>query len=367
MARLLLDIPAGTTETVASGETQDTATVTNAGTFENAGTQTVGGLDLQSSSVDIDAASGATTRVRSLASSAIDIDTASATLTRTRTLASNSADIDAASAELFAARAIRGVATDVDAGSASLDRTRTLSGTSTDVDALTTALERLRSLASESADVDAVNAELERIRELASDSVDVTNGAGDLKRLRDLSGTASDPDKATGLILILVVPQATRPVATIEEILEKSEILWQETPPDVQNYWDVTQQERTPGADQPPRVYVWQPASESHDRFSLDSQNSGTSGRGQTDDTTTVECLIYSLDPQEVVQYADDVRDILQFYYDDNKELTNFQTIEPSATNDYREQNNARQTEAYVMSVEVDLRGLQDAAELPEF
>jgi len=360
MARTILNIPSGTTKTVAAGETQDTATVTNAGTFENAGTQTVGGLDLSGTGVDIDATSATLLRVRELASTATDVDASSGSVVRFRPLTGDSTDIDVATSDLFAARAITGTATDIDASTATLDRQRDLTGTSADIDAITGTLKRIRALASTATDVDAADAELKRLRRLASQSTDIDASTGDLKRIRDLFGESEDIDSSIGALLVLIVPQSTRPVGTIREILAEIPVGWKNDPPNVQNYWDVAQQERTPGADQPARVYVWQPASESHDRFSLDTRPNNP----QTDDTTTVECLIYSLDAQEVLDYADDLRNILQFYYDDNKDLTNFTTIEPVNTNDYREQNQKRQTDAYVMSVEIELRSIQPAADL---
>jgi len=124
----------------------------------------------------------------------------------------------------------------------------------------------------------------------------------------------------------------------------------------VKNYWDEAQSERGQAADQPPRLYVWQPASESHDKFSLDGDTS--------DDSVTIEVLIYSLDEIEAKRYAADVRGILQLYINDNKDVTQYTDIKPVATNDYRQQSNHRATDQYVLSVEIDMRTLQETGDL---
>jgi len=252
MVRTELVIASGETETVASGETQDTATVSNAGTFENAGTNTAGGQELTTLSTDIDASTSTLTRIRELDATAIDIDAATALL----------------------------------------------------------------------------------------------------NRIRELQATASDIDTATASAFILVGVESERAVATVKEILTRTkDKRWSIDPPTVLNYWDRTQQERGQGADQPAEIYVWETAGKDIERFSLDNDS--------THDTASVEALIYSLDAEEVIDYAEDARNNIEQFFDDNKEASSWQTIEVTSVNDFREQTQRRSTDQYVVSLEIELEKIQ--------
>ena len=275
MVRTELVIASGTTETVASGVTQDTATVSNAGTFSNAGTNTAGGQELTTLSTDI----------------------------------------DTATADLLAGALLTGSATDIDQGTTTLSVRLLLSAAATDNDQ-STAL---------------------------------------LSRLRELTGSAADIDSATGGVAIIVSLVSERAVDSIIEILNTPEISdYRNQDPTVLNYWDRTQQERGQGADQPAEIYVWETAGKDIERFSLDNTS--------THDTASVEALIYSLDEQEVIDYAEDARNNIEQFFDDNKEETEWQTIEVTSVNDFREQTQRRSTDQYVVSLEIELEKIQEVA-----
>jgi hypothetical protein len=127
---------------------------------------------------------------------------------------------------------------------------------------------------------------------------------------------------------------------------------WTPDTPTIKRYWDDARSERGPGADQPGVLYVWSPTTSSLDRFSMD----GT----RFDRTDTVEVQIWALDAAESQQLQSDAADILGETIDDNAVNTPYSTVEPTGLNDFREQKPARQTDHYVMSVEVEARGLDE-------
>jgi hypothetical protein len=127
---------------------------------------------------------------------------------------------------------------------------------------------------------------------------------------------------------------------------------WTNAVPTVENYWDVAQSEKGPGADQPAELYVWSPATSDLEQFSMD---------GEKDDRTDqIEVQVWSLDPTEARQYQTDAARILGEYIDDNAVETPYSTVKPTGLNDYREQKAARRTDHYILSVEVEPRGLAD-------
>jgi hypothetical protein len=123
------------------------------------------------------------------------------------------------------------------------------------------------------------------------------------------------------------------------------------TDPEVKNYWDDSQQERGPGADQPAILYVWSPTGSSLERFAMDGD--------RFDRSDSVEVQAWSLDESETEQLQGDVTDILSQYLDDNKTETPYTDVAPVNEEDFREQNPARKTDHYVMSVEAATRGLE--------
>jgi hypothetical protein len=121
--------------------------------------------------------------------------------------------------------------------------------------------------------------------------------------------------------------------------------------PVVRPYWDDAQSEKGPGADQPAVIYVWSPTDSTLDRFSIDETEQEASH--------TVEVQIWSLDETEPVTLQNDVVRILSQYLNDNAIQTPYTELGPTTVSDFREQKNARVTEHYITSVEVETRGLE--------
>lgn len=126
--------------------------------------------------------------------------------------------------------------------------------------------------------------------------------------------------------------------------------VWGTTPPNVRSYWDDAQNEKGPGADQPAVIYVWSPVDSTLERFSIDD--------GELRENNTVEIQIWTLDEQEAVTLSNDIVEILSKYMADNKDRTPYAEVQPSGLSDFREQKNARMTNHYIMSVEIDTDGL---------
>jgi len=156
------------------------------------------------------------------------------------------------------------------------------------------------------------------------------------------------------------VTSAEHHVPAIIDLLEAAaSTAWpSHTAPDVFRYQDRSQQERGPGADQPPHLYVWSPTTSSLEQFTRD----GT----QFDRADVLDILVYSFDETESRQYRDAAVDILSSYLDDNKTATPYATVEPTSLNDYREQKVTRQTDHFVTGLEVEPRGLTPTREIDE-
>jgi hypothetical protein len=306
-------IASGDTVSVASGETADSLTVSNAGTLSNAGTYET-----------YDRVTPA------------DIDTATATATRTRALVSPATDIDTNTVALLRVRPLTASATDIDTASLTLARVRALTATAADIDASTPTLTRVRSL-------------------VVGPVEDIDAGTATATRLRSLLATAADTDATTADTFILPTVSVDAPADQIKSLLaQTSGGNWTGDKPTVKHYWDDAQGERGPGASQAPILYVWQPTGSTLDRFSMD----GT----RFDRGDTVEIQVWSLDEGRAVQVQRDVTDFISEYLDDNAVQTPASDIAPVTEDDFREQNPARKTDHYVMSVEIEIRGLQPTA-----
>jgi hypothetical protein len=151
------------------------------------------------------------------------------------------------------------------------------------------------------------------------------------------------------------VTSADHHVEAIIDLLQAADSSdWQHGVPSIRPFWEDTQQEKGPGADQPAIIYVWSPVDSSLERFSMDQTN--------LEVTNTVEAQVWSLDDQEAVDYLNDTIQVITNYLDDNKVQTPFADVQPSAASDFRAQNNARVTQHYILSVEVDTTGLISTA-----
>lgn len=149
------------------------------------------------------------------------------------------------------------------------------------------------------------------------------------------------------------VTNAGHAVQDVINLLENADPAeWTPEPPNVHRYWDVAQSEKGPGADQPDEIYVWSPTSTDLEQFSIDGD--------KFDQTDGIEVQIWSLDDVAVRQLQSDVTEILSGYLDDNAVATPYSTVKPTAENDFREQKMAQSTDHYIMSVELDTRGLSE-------
>lgn len=151
----------------------------------------------------------------------------------------------------------------------------------------------------------------------------------------------------------------TDAVSTIMDLLSvEDDRAWTIRAPQIKRWWDDAQSERGPGADQPGVLYVWSPTGSSLDRFSMDAQ--------VYDRNDTVEIQAWSLDEAETEQLRQDVVRILSAYLDDNETLTPFTDIQPTTSTDFREQKQARKTNHYIASVEVETTDLDRAGNRDE-
>jgi len=149
------------------------------------------------------------------------------------------------------------------------------------------------------------------------------------------------------------VTSAEHHVQVIIDLLQNADATeWTPATPTVKQWWDDAQSERGPGADQPGILYVWSPTGSTLDRFSIDGD------KFEREDA--IEVQAWTLDATETRQLQSDVVDILSQYLDDNERQTPYTDVQPTNTEDFREQKPARTTDHYVMSVEVETTDLQD-------
>lgn len=150
------------------------------------------------------------------------------------------------------------------------------------------------------------------------------------------------------------ITSADHHVPAIIDLLEAASATdWpSDTPPEVFRYQDRSQSERGPGAGQVPHLYVWSPTTSSLEQFTRD----GT----RFDRSDVLDILVYSLDETTARTYRDAAVEILSAFLDDNETQTPYSTVEPTGLNDYREQKATRQTQHFVLGLEVEPRGLTD-------
>jgi len=145
---------------------------------------------------------------------------------------------------------------------------------------------------------------------------------------------------------------ANHHVEAVIDLLQQATTWTTTQEPEVRQHWDDAQSEKGPGAGQPPVAYVWSPVDSSLDRFSMDEQYRVAN---------TVEIQFWSLDEQEPVTLLNDAISIMSQYLDDNKIQTPYTDVQPTSAADYREQNQARITDHYLTSLEVDTDGILNA------
>jgi len=240
--------------------------------------------------------------------------------------------------------------TDTAVATASLSVTLNSAGSDADTSSATITLIPSITLNSAGSDADTSAATITTAFRLSGVGTDTDTGGALPELLIRLTASANDTDTATTTPFFLInVVGVTDPVEAVEEILRlsKSTATTQFT---VKNWWEDAQSERGPGAGQPPVAYVWSPTGSTLDRFSIDAN--------RFNQTDTIEVQVWSLDAREAKLLQQDITEILSRYLDDNNERTEFVDVAPVVENDFRQQNPARDTEHYVLSVEVETRGL---------
>ena len=115
-------------------------------------------------------------------------------------------------------------------------------------------------------------------------------------------------------------------------------------PPRIVPIWEVDHNDRINYAD--PALYLWSPTDADISKFSIDGDNFLQD--------STVEILIFTLDPTQTKEYQSDVIDILSAYYDDNTDRTNFYEIAPQSAADLRNEHVSGRTDHYIASVTVE-------------
>lgn len=121
---------------------------------------------------------------------------------------------------------------------------------------------------------------------------------------------------------------------------------WTEPAPEVRKQWNWSPDQRENTKD--PALYVWSPVEGSLEAFDAEYSH--------IDDTQTVEINIWTLDPDTVDSYANDVIQFLSEYGNDNESNTVFHRIRPNSVNDLRQEKIARKTDHYVITVTTELR-----------
>jgi hypothetical protein len=295
-----VNVAAGQTLTVASGDTVESSEVINAGTVSNAGTvqaDLVQQLDAAAS--DTDTATATLQRNRSLTAAASDADTATATLQRNRSLIAAASDADTATAttNIIGRVELAGVASDTDTATATTDI-------------------------------------IGRV---------------------ELAGVASDTDTATATRKRqLEITAPNDPVQVVVDLLdaEGSGAFAVNGKPVIKRYFDDAPAERGPGAGQQPVIYVYSPTSATLDRHSMDDQ--------QFNRQNTLQVLIMSLQEDEVIDLVGSVVQILSQFLQDNRSSTPFNDLAPTQTSDFRRQTSARNTDHFVTQVTVETTNLPD-------
>lgn len=141
---------------------------------------------------------------------------------------------------------------------------------------------------------------------------------------------------------------STDPVDTIIDILDgTAQSNWPNgtKPSTIEKQWEHTFQWKKNQAN--PAAYVWSPERGSQDQFGPDHE---TKIRGET-----IDVDVWALDDSNVDSISGDVISILEDYWMDSQENTQWDRIRPESPDDRRAEKLARMTDHYVVSVRVAL------------
>lgn len=144
---------------------------------------------------------------------------------------------------------------------------------------------------------------------------------------------------------------ATDSVETVYDLLDGAQSsVWTNADPEVHHMWDVSARGRENNND--PSLYVWSPVEGDLSRFSADGDH--------LIDNQVVEISVWTLDSINTTEYAEDVIDLLGDYIEDNEDKITFRNIAPTSVNDLRAEHVTRNTDHYIIAIQVDVDGLLD-------
>lgn len=142
---------------------------------------------------------------------------------------------------------------------------------------------------------------------------------------------------------------ATDPVQTVVDLLENTDSAnWPSgtKPTYIERSWDIDFRTKTNRAD--PAVYVRSPEDGTIDAFSARSTIK--------DESETVTAVVWATDDSIAGDIAGDIASILEDYWNDRQENTEFHRIRPRRVADSRQEHIARRTDHYTIGVQVALR-----------
>lgn len=139
----------------------------------------------------------------------------------------------------------------------------------------------------------------------------------------------------------------TDPPAALVELLEGApDTRWpDDEPPTVARLEETARSERGPGHGQPVELYVWAPDGGDAEPHSADYD--------ALEQTETLQVQAWALEEGEAFEYREAALAFLAEYGNDNEAHTPFHRIRPTATSDLRSEHVRRQTNHYVMGLDV--------------
>ena len=144
------------------------------------------------------------------------------------------------------------------------------------------------------------------------------------------------------------------PVDAVKDLLEKqASSAWTNADPVIEYTFETPFSERGPGQGQPAELYIWQPVDASIDKLSADG--------AYLDENHTVEIQIWTLDESDCLEYQRDVIQIFGEYLDSQQDVSEFITLPPTASHDYRSDKIPRKTSHFLSTVELSPRKLSEA------
>jgi len=141
--------------------------------------------------------------------------------------------------------------------------------------------------------------------------------------------------------------------AIVDLLKNAASSVWSTTQdPNVFRWQAKSQQERGPGATQPPELYVWMPTSAPINRLTADND--------LLEELPNIEIHVYTLTESDTSDLARDLISFFSDYMSDRENRTEYADIVPVNAEDFREQKLAQRTEHFVYTVEIEVTKLTD-------